>query len=57
MLFNYYDFDRDGCLNAVDLITLTDNLPKSGLIYKEAKYICDYYVRLTMTDKTSNRQP
>mmetsp|Transcript_31595 Transcript_31595/g.30905 ORF Transcript_31595/g.30905 Transcript_31595/m.30905 type:complete len:127 (-) Transcript_31595:256-636(-) len=47
-LFNFYDFDKDGHINGVDLVNLVESVPKESLIFKEVKYISDFYVFQTM---------
>lgn len=50
-MFNFYDFDRDGILNGLDLLNLVDNFPKGSKIYEEVKLVSDYYVKKTMISR------
>ena len=51
MLFNFYDFDRDGHINGLDVLNLVENFPKTSKLYEEFKLVCDYYVKKTMLSK------
>ncbi|CDW83717.1 UNKNOWN [Stylonychia lemnae] len=55
LVFNFYDYDRDGVLNGLDLLNLVDNFPKGSLIYQEVRLVSDLYVKRTMITKP--RQP
>jgi hypothetical protein len=51
MLFNFFDYDKDGHLSGIDLLNLLDNLNKNSKIYKEVKIISEYYVYETMLSR------
>ena len=56
VLFDFYDFDRDGIITSLDILNLITNLPENCLIHKEVKILSDYFVQETITRKI-NRRP
>ena len=48
LVFTFYDYNKDGYLNSLDILNLIENLDKSGAIYKEVKVCSSYYINETM---------
>ncbi len=55
VLFDFYDFDRDGIITSLDILNLITNLPENSLIHKEVKILSDFFVSETITRKINKR--
>ena len=56
VLFDFYDFDRDGIITSLDILNLISNIPEGSIIHKEVKILTDFFVQETITRKI-NRRP
>ena len=56
VLFDFYDFDRDGIITSLDILNLIQNVPEGSIIHKEVKILSDFFVQETITRKI-NRRP
>ncbi len=49
ILFDFYDFDRDGCISSLDILNLVQCLPESSPMFQEVKVVTDFFVSETIT--------
>ena len=54
MLFDFYDFDRDGSITSIDILNLIISLPKGSLIEREVKIVKDHFVDNTLISKRTH---
>lgn len=55
VLFDFYDFDRDGVITSLDILNLVSSLQEGSIIQKEVKILSDYFVSQTITRKINKR--
>lgn len=44
LLFDFYDFDRDGHIGSLDILNLVECIPEGSVFHQEVKMIADFFI-------------
>ena len=55
ILFDFFDFDRDGFITSLDVLNLIQSLPEGSLIHREVKLFSDFFIQETITRRINKR--
>jgi hypothetical protein len=55
VLFEFYDFDRDGHISSLDILNLVEAVPDGSYFHREVKLVADFFISESITRRINKR--